>query len=111
MLGLYILSRESEMMYSPSIAMYPSKCVCIHASVPQWAYPFRSRPMEYTIFGLDWIGLALLRETKLVDMDDRTHILNPRDYVHHYYNKNKLCIILFCFSYDDIKKNILRADI
>ena len=43
-------------------------------------------------------------------MDDRTHILNPRDYV-HYYNKNKLCIILFCFSYDDIKKNILRADI
>ena len=23
-------------MYSPSIAMYPSKCVCIHASVPQW---------------------------------------------------------------------------
>ena len=36
MLGLYILSRESlERMYSPSIAMYPSKCVCIHASVPQ----------------------------------------------------------------------------
>ena len=25
-----------ERMYSPSIAMYPSKCVCIHASVPQW---------------------------------------------------------------------------
>ena len=25
-----------EGMYSPSIAMYPSKCVCIHASVPQW---------------------------------------------------------------------------
>ena len=24
-----------ERMYSPSIAMYPSKCVCIHASVPQ----------------------------------------------------------------------------
>ena len=44
-------------------------------------------------------------------MDDRTHILNPRDNVHHYYNKNKLSIILFCFSYDDIKKNILRADI
>ena len=50
-------------------------------------------------------------------MDDRTHILNLRDYVHHYYiiiiyyNKNKLCIVLFCFSYDYIKKNILRADI
>ena len=30
MLGLYIPSRESlERMYSPSIAMYPSKCVCI----------------------------------------------------------------------------------
>ena len=25
-----------ERMYSPSIAMYPSKCVCIPASVPQW---------------------------------------------------------------------------
>ena len=37
MLGLYILSRDSlERMYSPSIAMYPNKCVCIHASVPQW---------------------------------------------------------------------------
>ena len=24
-----------ERMYSLSIAMYPSKCVCIHASVPQ----------------------------------------------------------------------------
>ena len=24
-----------ERMYSSSIAMYPSKCVCIHASVPQ----------------------------------------------------------------------------
>ena len=35
-------------------------------------------------------------------MDDRTHILNPRDYVHHYYNKNKL--VLFCFSYDENKK-------
>ena len=36
-LGLYILSREPlERMYSPSIAMYPSKCFCIHASVPQW---------------------------------------------------------------------------
>ena len=44
-------------------------------------------------------------------MDDRAHILNPWDYVHHYYNKNKLCIILFCFSYDDIKKKTLRADI
>ena len=36
-----------------------------------------------------WIGLALLRGTTLVDMDDCTHILNPRDNVHHYYNKNK----------------------
>ena len=44
-------------------------------------------------------------------MDDRTHIINPGDYVHHYYEKNKLCIILFCFSYDDIKKNKLSADI
>ena len=32
MLRLYICT---ERMYSPSIAMYPSKCVCIHASVPQ----------------------------------------------------------------------------
>ena len=37
-------------------------------------------------------------------MDDRTHILNPRDYVHHFYNKNKLSIILFYFSNDEIKK-------
>ena len=42
-------------------------------------------------------------------MDDRTHILNPRDNVHHYYNKNKLCIILFYFSNDEInKKTYLR---
>ena len=29
-------------MYSPSIAMYPSKCVCIHASVPQWVNPYNA---------------------------------------------------------------------
>ena len=41
-------------------------------------------------------------------MDDRTHILNPRDNVHNYYIKNKLCIILFYFSNDKIigKKHI-----
>ena len=33
-------------MYTPSIAMYPSKCVCIHASVPQW---FKHRDLQ--IFG------------------------------------------------------------
>ena len=27
-----------ERMYSPSIAMHPGKCVCIHASVPQCSY-------------------------------------------------------------------------
>ena len=37
-------------------------------------------------------------------MDDHTYILNPRDNVHHYYNKNKLCIILFSFSNDEINK-------
>ena len=44
-------------------------------------------------------------------MDDRTHILNPKDNVHHYYNKNKLCIILFYFSSDEINKKTLRAHI
>ena len=48
--------------------------------------------------------LDLLRETKLVHIDDRTHILSPGEYVHHYNNKNELCIILFPFSYDEIKK-------
>ena len=28
-----MLGHSLERMYSPSIAMYPSKCVCIHASV------------------------------------------------------------------------------
>ena len=62
---------------------------------------YRPTLSEVGLYGVHnfWIGLALLREAKLVDMDDRTHILNPRDYVHHNYNKNKLCIILFCFSY------------
>ena len=35
-------------------------------------------------------------------MDDHKHILNPRDNVHPNYIKNKLCIILFYFSNDEI---------
>ena len=42
-------------------------------------------------------------------MDDSTHILNPRNNVHHYYNKNKLCIILFYFSNDEINKKHIES--
>ena len=39
-----------ERMYSPSIAMYPSKCVCIHASVPQW---FKGLKYRYNAYSRD----------------------------------------------------------
>ena len=52
-----------ERMYSPSIAMYPSKCVCINASFPQWP---ETRPAVFwTAYFQPGYGKILPDSTKL----------------------------------------------
>ena len=41
-------------------------------------------------------------------MDDRAHILNLRDNVQQYINKNKLCIIIFFSNYEINNKHIIE---
>ena len=64
--------------------------------------------MAYTMFKLDWPYYAKLNWYD--DMDERTHILYLRVNVHHYNNKNKLCIILFYFSnYENNKEKHIES--
>ena len=46
-----------ERMYSPSIAMYSSKCVYIHASVPQWR---GLDPLTAKLFNLNFHPLEVV---------------------------------------------------